>query len=235
MKKMFTGAIALTAIAGLALTGCSSASQATEAGDWTAAPVMENLQEQAKPFTTYALPDSWANYGALFETFCEENELDCDHVDSDMSSGEAIQRYAAEKGNPIGYLSDIGGLWGPVAEGAGVTAPYIPAGAENLKPASTVKRAAGPTPLPELSGSSSMTQSQRPPKHGKTCWATSMRTERSRLPASANQLVVLSKLLTSQSLLLAAAMSPPPTQPGSTSTSCSLPRTFRTLHQASTR
>ena len=134
MKKMFTGAIALTAIAGLALTGCSSASQATEAGDWTAAPVMENLQEQAKPFTTYALPDSWANYGALFETFCEENELDCDHVDSDMSSGEAIQRYAAEKGNPIGYLSDIGGLWGPVAEGAGVTAPYIPAGAENLKP-----------------------------------------------------------------------------------------------------
>ncbi|MGO3147820.1 MAG: ABC transporter substrate-binding protein [Leucobacter sp.] len=134
MKKKLTGALALTAIAGMILTGCSSASHASDDGDWTAPPVMENLQAQAKPFTTYALPDEWANYGALFEAFCDENELDCEHVDSDMSSGEAIQRYDAEKGNPIGYLSDIGGLWGQVAEGAGVTAPYIPKGATDLKP-----------------------------------------------------------------------------------------------------
>ena len=51
-----------------------------------------------------------------------------------MSSGEAIQRYDAEKGNPIGYFSDIGGLWGPVAEQVGVTAPYVPAGATDLEP-----------------------------------------------------------------------------------------------------
>ncbi|MFC5337236.1 ABC transporter substrate-binding protein [Leucobacter denitrificans] len=133
MKKKFIGVLGLTASAALVLTGCSSTSQAAE-GDWTAAPVMENLQAQADPFTTYALPDEWANYGALFEDFCEINDLTCSHVDSDMSSGEAIQRYAAEKGNPIGYLSDIGGLWGQVAEGAGVTAPYVPEGAEDLLP-----------------------------------------------------------------------------------------------------
>ncbi|WP_411721637.1 ABC transporter substrate-binding protein [Mycetocola sp.] len=133
MKKKITTVFALSAVAGMILTGCSSTAEASE-GDWTAPPVQENLAAQADPFTTYALPDEWANYGALFEDFCAINELKCSHVDSDMSSGEAIQRYDAEKGNPIGYLSDIGGLWGPVAEDAGVTAPYIPVGAEKLKP-----------------------------------------------------------------------------------------------------
>lgn len=133
MKKQLLSGVAAAAALGMLLTGCSSAADgATDA--WTDAPNMENLASQVNPLTTYALPDEWANYGALFEAFCENNDLECDHVDSDMSSGEAIQRYDAEKGNPIGTLSDIGGLWGPVAEAAGVTSPYVPAGATDLEP-----------------------------------------------------------------------------------------------------
>lgn len=132
MKKPLRIA-ALAAASLMFLTGCSNAS-ANSSGDWTAEPKLDNLAEQAAPFTTYALPDEWANYGALFEGFCAEHNIKCDHVDTDMGSGEAIQRYDAEKGNPIGYLSDIGGLWGPVAESVGVTSSYIPEGATELRP-----------------------------------------------------------------------------------------------------
>ena len=133
-KKQIFKAVALTATLGLALTGCSTAANSSENGaDWAAAPNSDNFAAQAETITTYALPDEWANYGALLEGFCEDNGLECSHVDSDMSSGEAIQRYVAEKGNPAGYFSDIGGLWGPVAEAAGVTPNYVPKGATDLK------------------------------------------------------------------------------------------------------
>lgn len=137
MKKKLTTAITSTAVAALFLTGCAStgADDANTAGaDWSAAPDTSTLAAQVNPFTTYAMPDEWANYGSLFENFCEANSLECEHVDSDMSSGEAIQRYDAEKGNPIGVFSDIGGLWGQVAESTGVTSSYIPAGATDLQP-----------------------------------------------------------------------------------------------------
>lgn len=137
MKHKLTTALTATAVAALVLTGCASTGTGTADtanGDWSAAPDTTKLAAQVNPFTTYALPDEWANYGSLFANFCAQHSLECDHIDSDMSSGEAIQRYDAEQGNPIGVLSDIGGLWGQVAEGAGVTSSYIPAGATELQP-----------------------------------------------------------------------------------------------------
>ena len=112
MTKGTTTVMAMAVAAGVLLTGCSSAASGNN-DQWSEAPNPENFATQAETITTYALPDEWANYGALLNDFCEQNDLDCSHVDSDMSSGEAIQRYDAEKGNPIGYFSDIGGLWGP--------------------------------------------------------------------------------------------------------------------------
>lgn len=132
MKKRLPTVVTLSVVSGLLLAGCSSEA-AGDAGAWTDAPDTASFEGQTEDITTYALPDEWANYGSLLEGFCEEHGMECTHEDTDMSSGEAIQRYDAEKGNPIGYFSDIGGLWGPVAEDAGVTAPYVPAGAEELE------------------------------------------------------------------------------------------------------
>jgi putative spermidine/putrescine transport system substrate-binding protein len=114
--------------AAMLLTGCASGTSTVNAS-WSEPSDLEAAATQAGTITTYALPDTWANYGALLEGYCESIEAECEHVDTDMSSSEAIQRYDAEQGNPVGYFSDIGGLWGPVAEQVGVTAPYVPQGA----------------------------------------------------------------------------------------------------------
>lgn len=130
---MFARKILAAAVAGgVLLAGCSSGSgQLDEI--WSEPIKAEEYQGKETVITTYALPDEWANYGELLESFCSQNEISCTHNDTDMSSGEAIQRYAAEAGNAAGFMSDIGGLWGPVAEDAGVAPGYVPEAAEKLE------------------------------------------------------------------------------------------------------
>ncbi|MDI3329969.1 MAG: extracellular solute-binding protein [Micrococcus sp.] len=130
-RRLTSAAVAVSAA--VLLTGCASGANTVDA-NWSEPSNPEVAATQAGTITTYALPDTWANYGALLEGYCESIEAECEHVDTDMSSSEAIQRYDAEQGNPVGYFSDIGGLWGPVAEDVGVTAPYVPEGATDLEP-----------------------------------------------------------------------------------------------------
>jgi putative spermidine/putrescine transport system substrate-binding protein len=62
-------------------------------------------------------------------------------VDTDMTSMEEITKYDAEKANPVAVSSDIGLIYGPIAEETGVVPSYLPPSAKAL-PAS-LKSATG--------------------------------------------------------------------------------------------
>jgi putative spermidine/putrescine transport system substrate-binding protein len=100
---------------------------------WTAAVDTAKATEQAKELITYGMPDDWANYGDVYKAFWTSLGItDGKHTDTDMSSLEEITKFDAEKGNPIAMFSDIGMLWGPVAEKKGVVPAYLPPSAEKL-------------------------------------------------------------------------------------------------------
>lgn len=102
-------------------------------GDWTSAPDLTKAKEQGQTITTYGMPDDWANYGEQIKTFCTKYQIaGCNHVDTDMTSAEEIQRYDAEKNNPVAIFSDIGLAYGPLASQKAVVPPYLPPNADKL-------------------------------------------------------------------------------------------------------
>ncbi len=93
---------------------------------------MAKAAEQAKDFQTYGMPDDWANYGGVLRAFAAAYDLEINRVDTDMTSMEEITKYDAEKANPVAVSSDIGLIYGPIAEEVGVVPPYLPPSAQNL-------------------------------------------------------------------------------------------------------
>lgn len=71
---------------------------------------------------TYGQPDDWANWKEMFATF--NQKYGTTHTDTDMSSAEEIQKFGAEKNNPVADTAEVGMMWGPVAVKQGVTMPY---------------------------------------------------------------------------------------------------------------
>ncbi|NUR82634.1 MAG: extracellular solute-binding protein [Nonomuraea sp.] len=116
----------------LALTACGGGSGAGDY-DWSAAPDTAKIAEQGKDLPTYGLAPDWANYGEVVKAYCAKYNGTCAHKDTDMSSSEEIVKFDAEKDNPIGTASDIGLMWGPVAEAKGVVPDYTPPSAAKLK------------------------------------------------------------------------------------------------------
>jgi len=140
LKVRFSKLLALGAAGILIVNACSSGG----AGDWKAAADKTKATEQAKTFATYGAPDSWANYGEEFSTFCSTNGFTCNpsrSLGEDMSSAEEITAFDAEKNNPKAGLADIGILFASQAEAKGVLPAYTPAGASKL--ASYLKGANG--------------------------------------------------------------------------------------------
>ncbi len=123
--------IGLMAASLFALTACGASGAGTY--DWAAAPDPGKIAEQGKDLPTYGLAPDWANYGEVVKTFCAKHNGTCAHKDTDMSSSEEIVRFDAEKENPIATASDIGLMWGPVAEAKGVVPAYLPPSASKLK------------------------------------------------------------------------------------------------------
>jgi putative spermidine/putrescine transport system substrate-binding protein len=123
--------MAVAAAAVFALGACSSGGGG---GDWKSAPDATKAKAEGAEFVTYGLPDDWANYGESLKQFCAKYEIaGCKHTDTDMTSGEEIQKYTAEKNNPVVVFSDIGIAYGPVAETAGVVPlDYLPPSAAKL-------------------------------------------------------------------------------------------------------
>lgn len=123
------------ALAGAALIALAACGGGGGGGDWKAAPDANAAKDQGQTITTYGMPDDWANYGEQIKTFCAKYEIKgCNHVDTDMTSAEEIQRYDAEKNNPTAIFSDIGLAYGPVASEKKVNPPYLPPNADKLPP-----------------------------------------------------------------------------------------------------
>lgn len=99
---------------------------------WSGPPDLARAAEQAKDFQTYGMPDDWANYGGVLAAFAKKYTFDLKRVDTDMTSMEEITKYDAEKANPVAVASDIGLIYGPIAEKTGVVPPYLPPNAETL-------------------------------------------------------------------------------------------------------
>jgi putative spermidine/putrescine transport system substrate-binding protein len=78
------------------------------------------------------MPDDWANYGGVLKAFAEKYGFELKRTDTDMTSMEEITKYDAEKANPVAVSSDIGLIYGPIAEEVGVVPPYLPPSAETL-------------------------------------------------------------------------------------------------------
>src|SRR5215211_3513142 len=99
---------------------------------WDSPPDLARAAEQAKDFQTYGMPDDWANYGGVLAAFAEKYGFVLGRTDTDMTSMEEITKYDAEKANPVAVSSDIGLIYGPIAEEVGVVPPYLPPSAETL-------------------------------------------------------------------------------------------------------
>jgi putative spermidine/putrescine transport system substrate-binding protein len=99
---------------------------------WESSPDLARAAEQARDFQTYGMPDDWANYGGVLKAFAEKYGFELRRTDTDMTSMEEITKYDAEKANPVAVSSDIGLIYGPIAEEVGVVPPYLPPSAETL-------------------------------------------------------------------------------------------------------
>jgi putative spermidine/putrescine transport system substrate-binding protein len=125
------GALGMGAALPLTRRGLTS-SVAAQAEVWDSPPVLAKAAEQAKDFQTYGMPDDWANYGGVLKAFAEKYEFVLSRTDTDMTSMEEITKYDAEKANPVAVSSDIGLIYGPIAEEVGVVPPYLPPTAKTL-------------------------------------------------------------------------------------------------------
>src|SRR5262249_16705430 len=74
-----------------------------------------------KDFVTYGMPEE-GPWKEIFDTFCREHQ--CRHVDTDMSSAEAITKFLAEKARPVASATEVGILFGPLAARQAVALGY---------------------------------------------------------------------------------------------------------------
>jgi putative spermidine/putrescine transport system substrate-binding protein len=100
-------------------------------------PNPEAAAEQARTFRTMATADRWANYGNNLNAFCQAKfGFDCNRDDrdvgSDLTSGQEVAQWDAEKNNPQSVLADINILFIPQADQVGILADYEPPNVELL-------------------------------------------------------------------------------------------------------
>jgi putative spermidine/putrescine transport system substrate-binding protein len=131
---MHRAALAMLAALAAAVLAAGCATQPPSADDTAD---IDAAARQARTFHTIATSDEWANYGAQFTTFCQRTfGFDCNRDDRDRapgaSSAEEIQIWLAERNQPQSVLADIGILFIPQAEEAGILADYQPPSAATL-------------------------------------------------------------------------------------------------------
>ncbi len=72
-------------------------------------------------FATYGMPHDTV-WGPVIDAFCKKHS--CVHVDTDMSSAEAITKFLAEKNKPVAFATEAGILFGPTATKRGAALAY---------------------------------------------------------------------------------------------------------------
>jgi putative spermidine/putrescine transport system substrate-binding protein len=134
------GTLGLTIVLVAACGSTTTPPPSTGGGDGTsaapsqdAAAIIADLETKAKAegaLNSYGMPPDWTNFGAIWDGFLPKYNLT--HTDTDMSSAEEIQKFDAEKNNPVSDQGDIGIQFGPVAVASGTTLAYKPTGWDKI-------------------------------------------------------------------------------------------------------
>ena len=83
---------------------------------------LEEATRAGGAVNSYGMPEGWTNFGTLWAAFTAKYGLT--HTDTDMSSAEEIQKFDAEKNNPVADIGDIGIQFGQLAVDTGVAECY---------------------------------------------------------------------------------------------------------------
>ena len=125
MKKSLKKAVGISLCAAIALqlAACGGSKKA-EAVDLNAASLDKIIEEAKKEgkLESVGMPGSWANWQGTWDGI--EAEYGIEHNDTDMSSGEEIAMFEAEKNAPTKDIGDVGHKFGPEAKEKGVTQSY---------------------------------------------------------------------------------------------------------------
>jgi len=106
------------------LAGCSGGSGEVKEIDLNALSLDEiesGAKEEGK-LESVGMPGSWANWQDTWDGITETYGIQCN--DTDMSSGEEIAMFEAEKNAPTKDIGDVGHKFGPEAKEKGVTQSY---------------------------------------------------------------------------------------------------------------
>lgn len=131
-RTLLTASAGLAGAAALGWPRRGFAAATPDMADWSKPVDIAAAKIEAANFTSYGMPDSWANYGEVLQKMAAKYDFKLSHVDTDMSSLEEITKFDAEKNNPVAISADIGILFGRVAEARGVVPDYMPPNAEKL-------------------------------------------------------------------------------------------------------
>jgi putative spermidine/putrescine transport system substrate-binding protein len=108
-------------------------SGASAAASPDSAAIIADLATKAKAegaLNSYGMPPDWTNFGEIWTGFLGKYGpaagTPLTHTDTDMSSAEEIQKFDAEKNNPVADQGDIGIQFGPVAVTSNTVQPYKP-------------------------------------------------------------------------------------------------------------
>ena len=117
MKKSLKKAVGISLCAAIALqlAACGGSKKA-EAVDLNAASLDKIIEEAKKEgkLESVGMPGSWANWQGTWDGI--EAEYGIEHNDTDMSSGEEIAMFEAEKNAPTKDIGDVGHKFGPEAK-----------------------------------------------------------------------------------------------------------------------
>lgn len=123
MKKQYSAGIALVAAAALCLGVASCGKKATVKADPTKSlDEITKLAQKEGSVVSVGMPDDWANWGDTWKGISDTYGIK--HSDTDMSSGEEIAKFLAEKDKPTADIGDVGIAFGPQAVAKGVTQAY---------------------------------------------------------------------------------------------------------------
>lgn len=133
-RRFVAGMAALALIAAACTSGASPSPSAAgsepapaASADRSAAPAdplaeLEATTTQEGALSSYGMPPDWTNFGIVWDVFLSQHGLS--HTDTDMDSAVEIQKFDAEKNNPVADIGDIGIQFGPIAVQQGVVQPY---------------------------------------------------------------------------------------------------------------